>query len=68
MFRALPLIALLLGGMVGSALTQVQSHWKESGYISSCAGRGCLGRRTECAVYSFPTPDGGRNTFYCYQD
>jgi hypothetical protein len=61
----LRILAVILLAMVSFP---VKPYWKESGYISSCAGRGCLGRKSECAIYSFPASEGGRNTFYCYLD
>jgi hypothetical protein len=46
----------------------VRPYWKESGFIGTCAGIGCLGRRNECAIYSISGPDGVRRTYHCYMD
>lgn len=66
MARAFILTSLLLLVAPIARNPGVKPAWKESGYIGSCAARGCLGRRSLCQVYSFPSPEGGRNTFYCY--
>jgi hypothetical protein len=68
MFRASLIAFLLLTAVARGLARTLESQWKQNGYIGSCAGRGCLGHRSECSVYSFPNAEGGRNTFYCYLD
>lgn len=62
MFRILSVLLLSLVPI------PLKPFWKESGYIGSCAARGCMGLRSVCSIYSFPAGNGERNTFYCYLD
>ncbi len=45
-----------------------RAFWKESGWISTCAGIGCTGYRSACSVYRVTSPDGAKLTNYCYMD
>ncbi len=46
----------------------VRPSWKESGWISTCAGIGCTGWRAICATYSYTGSQGETVTVYCYRD
>lgn len=46
----------------------IRPFWKESGFIGTCAGIGCMGRRNGCSIYTIPAPDGVKHTYYCYLD
>jgi hypothetical protein len=46
----------------------IRPMWKESGWISTCAGIGCTGMRALCTIYSVTSPDGSTFTNYCYLD
>jgi len=65
MTRALILSTMLLLGLPPRS-DRVRTHWKEEGWISTCAGVGCLGRRFDCFIYSNRDPGGRLNTYYCY--
>lgn len=52
--------------IAGSALAQ--TTWKESGWISTCAGIGCTGQRAICATYTHSNSEGAKVTEYCYLD
>jgi hypothetical protein len=66
MFRALIVSATLLLGMSPPRLADVRTLWKEEGWISTCAGVGCLGRRFDCFIYSTRDQQGRHKMYYCY--
>ena len=60
----------LLLTLLGAALTPAVGHsvWQESGWIGTCAGIGCTGRRSLCATYGYTASNGSVVTNYCYLD
>lgn len=68
MFRALILTTLLLLGVPAARLPRVSPFQKQSGWISTCDGIGCHGRRTECATYNTRNGDGSVTSHFCYED
>jgi hypothetical protein len=67
MIRAMLVTAMLLA-VPGVRIPRLRPFWKESGWISTCAGVGCMGRKTECFTYSIHNSDGGSEPYYCYGD
>jgi hypothetical protein len=65
MTRVLTLSTVLLLGL-SPRFSGLRPLWKEDGWISTCAGVGCLGRRSDCFMYSNRGPSGQRHTYYCY--
>jgi hypothetical protein len=68
MIRALILTTLLLFGVPPVRLSRVRPFQKESGWISTCDGIGCHGRRSECAMYTTRNGDATFTSHFCYED
>jgi hypothetical protein len=49
-------------------IPSVRPQWKESGWISTCAGAGCMGRRSACLIYYYNDSQGDRVNNWCYWD
>lgn len=64
------LARVLVVAMLGVTLTPALAHslWQQSGWISTCAGIGCTGRKAICATYSYITSGGNEVKNYCYLD
>lgn len=60
----------LILAVVGFTLTPALalSAWQESGWIGTCAGIGCTGRRAICAIYTYTASGGNVVKNYCYLD
>lgn len=64
------LAGVLIFALLAFTVTPVLAYpaWQESGWISTCAGIGCTGRRAICATYSYTSSNGGQVKNYCYLD
>lgn len=58
-----PFLALLFVLLLSSSPGDIHTEWKESGWISTCAGVGCTGWDLPCFSYTI-----GGTTRYCYLD
>ncbi|HWA56795.1 MAG TPA: hypothetical protein VG692_06040 [Gemmatimonadales bacterium] len=56
----------LLPPAVAPVRLPVLAYWKESGWIGTCPGMGCMGNRALCSIYSMPNPEGQLVKHYCY--